>query len=184
MKNKIFILISICILNATNANCQTTETIFLESLGSFNKIAETARNLWTKYNAIDSTINKGKILDMTIELHSDISKVVIAKKSILNKIKNQPDYNINLKEEIKNLRESVSSLKKTLFKYDNLIKADMDAEILRSKLDGELSLKLDNLNYLKNQMFNNPDPKEIYITYLESGINILNGIQDVLEKFK
>lgn|GEM_PF-6073125 len=121
---------------------------------------------------------------MTIELHSSIAPVVSAKRSIVNKIKNQPQENIDLKIEIKSLQKSIEDLQSTLSKYKNLIKAvGMNAEKLSSDLNMEFSRKLDNLENLKNLMPDNIRRKEFFITYLESGINILNGTLWMLEKF-
>jgi len=59
----------------------------------------------------------------------------------------------------------------------------MNAEKLSSDLNMEFSRKLDNLENLKNLMPDNIRRKEFFITYLESGINILNGTLWMLEKF-
>lgn len=171
-----------CIFS-TQANCQT-ENLFIKSLDGFNGITESIQKLWSSFNDIDSSINKGKIKEMTIDMHRDIAKVVIAKQSIVNKIKNQSEIMIDLKKEVDNLQNSVSDLQTTLHKYNDLINAvGMDSEKLSSKLDMEFSKKLDNLENLEYLLPNNLQRKEFFITYLESGINILNGTLYLLEKF-
>jgi len=184
MKNKILLLFCLASSIALKANCQS-ENIFIKALGGLNGLTESVQNLWTSFFSIDSTINKGKIKDMTIDLHADIVPIISAKKSIINKIKNQPTQNIDLKVEIRNLEKSVENLQSTLLKYKPLIKAvGMDAERLSSDLRMEFSAKLDNLDNLENLLPNNYQRKEFFITYLESGVNILNGTLLMLEKFK
>ncbi len=184
MKIKALLLFSLLSAFALQANCQS-ENLFIKSLGGLNGITESVQKLWNSFFSVDSTINKAKIKDMTIDLHGNIVPIVNAKRSIINKIKNQPIENINLKNEIENLEKNVEDLQATLLKYKALIKAvGMDAEKLSSNLRMEFSAKLDNLDNLKNLLPNNYQRKEFFITYLESGVNILNGTLLMLEKFK
>jgi hypothetical protein len=183
MKNKLTFVLFICLINSFQAKCQS-ENLFIESLNGFNGITETIQKLWSSFNTIDSSINSLKIKEMTIDMHRDITSIVIAKQSIVNKIKNQPDNKIDLKKEVDNLQKSVSDLKSTLLKYNNLINATgMDSQKLSAQLNIEFSNKFNNLENLKYLLPNNSERKEFLITYLESGINILNGTLYLLEKF-
>lgn len=184
MKIKTIFIISLFSVFALQANSQS-ENLFIKSLNGLNGITESVQKLWSSFFSVDSSINKGKIKAMTIDLHHNIVPIINSKKSIINKIKNQPIDNIDFKAEIKQLEKSVMELKTTLSKYKALIQAvGMDAEKLSSNLSMEFSAKLDNLDNLKNLLPNNNDRKEFFITYLESGMNILNGTLLMLEKFK
>lgn len=184
MRIKALLVFSLLSVFALQANCQS-ENLFIKSLNGLNGIAESVQNLWKSFFSVDSTINKGKIKDMTIELHNDIVPIINAKKSIINKIKKQPIGNIDFKEEIKYLEKSVADLQVSISNYKSLIKAvGMDAEKLSSNLRMEFSAKLDNLDNLVGLLPNNSERKQFFITYLESGVNILNGTLLMLEKFK
>lgn len=169
---------------ALQANCQS-ENLFIKSLGGLNGIVEAAQKLWNSFSSVDANINRDKIKDMSIDLHAAIVPIVNAKRSIINKIKNQPNENIDIKNEIKTLEKSIKDLQVTLSRYTALIKAvGMDAEKLSSHLKMEFSAKLDNLENLKALLPNNYQRKDFFITYLESGVNILNGTLLMLENFK
>jgi hypothetical protein len=184
MKIKTLLLLTLFSAFASKGNCQT-ENLFIKSLGGLNGMTESVQKLWNSFFSLDSTINKGKIKAMTINLHDDIVPIVNAKRSIINKITNQPIENINIKNEIEKLEKSVGDLQATLLKYKGLIQAvGMDAEKLSSNLTMEFSAKLDNLDNLKSLLPDNYQRREFFITYLESGVNILNGTLLMLEKFK
>ncbi len=182
MKNKF--LISLLFLIISSPSYSQNENLFFSSLNGLNRLTDSVLKLWESFENLDNNINRDKIEVMTISLHKDVTNLIIAKRSILNKIKNQSTNDVDFGDEIDELEKSTKQLQATLRKYDDLIAAvGMDAQILSSDLNIEFASKLDNLKNLQNLLPNNNERKEVFITYLESGINILNGTKLLLERF-
>lgn len=166
----------------------SSQNVMLDALNGFNRLAEEVGNFFKTASKVDSIINNKKVKNMAAELYDDVGELILVKDSLVMTLAHTSFDENKYKTHIYKLQETITTLKKTLYKYDELLKAaGVNAQALGFALKQDITLKARTLDTAKDFIVTNASSqqtKQNLITYFKACVNILKHTQSILANYK